>query len=440
MNNDYHKEEGMRCFSFSQKQLGYGFLLSACLSLQGCHFGQNSSPEVVTNEQSTVVGTPENKPVVPSPDEDTVARPVRATPRRPIVTEEPVFEPVPVEEPTFVPVETGESTTYVVCKGDTLTKIAHRFRVSVLQLMQENQLKNKNKLYVGQVLVIPQKNASFTSPSSETVEPYRVVKGDTLSKIAKRFQISLLELQQLNGLDRNATLSIGQMILVPKNTAASSSGDNDGIYTVQKGDTLGKIAKRFGTTVAKLRKQNHLKSDIIYIGQKLYLSGSAPVKEKKSSSSKSDAAPLDGDTYTVQSGDNLWLIAKRCRRSVAELTELNDLQNPEQLQVGQVLRLKKRSERKTSKSKKTFEPSVRTHSYESRHEKSKKTFDAPVRTRSYESQYEEAPVERVRETESASTVSDTPETSKSTSTFGEDDFKDLFEENKDMPVVPLDVQ
>ena len=290
--------------------------------------------------------------------------------------------------------------------------------------MQENQLKNKNKLRIGQVLAIPQGGSSADSSLSGEVEPYRVVKGDTLSKIAKRFQISLFELQQMNGFDRSATLSIGQMILVPKSAVAHSPTGGDGTYTVQKGDTLGKIAQKFGTTVAKLREQNHLKSDMIYVGQKLYLSGTAPVKEKSSHTSKSDAAPIEGDTYTVQAGDSLWIIAKRCRRSVAELTRLNDLKNPEQLQVGQVLRLKERS--RTTERKSSY---------------SKKSFEEPVRARSFsEPRYEEMPVERHREAEPYASKADIPDATKPSSTFEEDDFKDLFEENKDMPVVPLDVQ
>ena len=411
----------MRFFLFLQKHFGRVFLSAACLLLQGCHLWQKSSPETVTNENSTVVGTSESENVTDVPEEP--AKPVRATPRRPIVVEEPVFEPIPVEEPTVSPIVPDGSTTYVVRKGDTLTKIAHRFHVSVLQLMQENQLKNKNKLRVGQVLAIPQGGASANSSLSGEVEPYRVVKGDTLSKIAKRFQISLFELQQMNGFDRDATLSIGQMILVPKSASASFASE-DGVYSVQKGDTLGKIAKKFGTTVAKLREQNHLKSDMIYVGQQLYLSGMAPVKEKSSHTSKSDAAPIEGDTYTVQAGDSLWIIAKRCRRSVAELTRLNDLKNPEQLQVGQVLRLKERS--RTTERKSSY---------------SKKSFEEPVRTRSFsEPRYEEMPVERHREAEPYASKAEISDAPKPSSTFEEDDFKDLFEENKDMPVVPLDVQ
>ena len=416
----------MRFLPFPKKLFGCVFLSAACLLLQGCNnWFSSKSPEVVTNENSTAIGSEEVQNAS-SPDESTQEqpRPVRATPRRPVIVEEPVFEPIPVEEPIFSPVIPEESTTYVVRKGDTLTKIAHRFHVSVLQLMQENQLKNKNKLRVGQVLAIPQGASSADPSPSGEIEPYRVAQGDTLSKIAKRFQISLFELQQMNCFDRNVTLSVGQMILVPKSSAHSSTGEDE-TYTVQKGDTLGKIAKKFGTTVAKLREQNHLKKDTIYVGQKLYLSGAAPVREKSGNTpSKSDAAPIEGDTYTVQAGDSLWIIAKRCRRSVAELTRLNDLKNPEQLQVGQVLRLKERSRATEKKS-----------SY------SKKSFEAPAQTRSFtEPKHEGMPVERHREEEFYASKSDVPDAPKPSSTFEEDDFKDLFEENKDMPVVPLDVQ
>ena len=414
----------MRFFLFLRKHFGRVFLSAACLLLQGCNnWFSSKSPEVVTNENSTVVGSSENEAVT---EVEEPTKPVRATPRRPVAVEEPAFEPIPVKEPTFSPVVPDASTTYVVRKGDTLTKIAHRFHVSVLQLMQENQLKNKNKLYVGQILAIPQSGSSVEPSLSGEVEPYRVVKGDTLSKIAKRFQISLFELQQMNGFDRNTTLAIGQMILVPKSIAASSSADKDGVYNVQKGDTLGKIAKKFGTTVSKLRERNHLKSDTIYVGQELYLSGAAPVKgESTRASSKSDATPIEGDTYRVQAGDSLWLIAKRCHRSVAELTRLNDLKNPEQLQVGQVLRLKERSSVFSEKSSQRRKTSFRTYN------------EVPVK------RHDEEPFVRDYKRESepvAPSRTESVDNPKPSSTFEEDDFKDLFEENKDMPVVPLDVQ
>ena len=392
--------------SFLFKLLKRSLLLPVFLGLQGCHLWQNTPTDAPTNENSTLVGHPEGENGSALSEEP--ARSVRAAPRRPVVVEEPVFEPLPLEEPMPSPVDFSESTVYVVHKGDTLTKIAHRFRVPVLQLMQENQLKNKNKLYVGQVLTIP-RETSFEASSAESVEPYRVVKGDTLSKIAQRLHIPLTQLQQVNGLDRNAMLSVGQTILVPKNEI---NKEENGVYCVQKGDTLSKIAKRFGTSVAKLREQNHLKTDVIVIGQTLYLSGSAPVEKISNAPSKPDAAPIESETYTVKAGDNLWIIAKRCKKSVAELTRLNDLKNPEQLQVGQVLQIKERSKlakRKTAKVKKSFEPSVK---------RSDEVF--------VEEPKAAEPIERENSHKTAPALDD-------------DDFRDLFEENKDMPIVPIDV-
>ena len=104
----------MRFFLFLQRHFGRVFLSVACLLLQGCHLWQKSSPEPVTNENSTVVGSGEVQNA-PSPDESTQEQPqpVRATPRRPVVVEEPVFEPIPVEEPTFSPVAPDGNTTAI---------------------------------------------------------------------------------------------------------------------------------------------------------------------------------------------------------------------------------------------------------------------------------------------------------------------------------------
>ena len=86
----------MRFFLSLRKHFGRVFLSVACLLLQGCNnWFSSKSPEVVTNENSTVVGTSENEAVTDVSEEP--IKPVRATPRRPVVVEEPVFEPIPVD-------------------------------------------------------------------------------------------------------------------------------------------------------------------------------------------------------------------------------------------------------------------------------------------------------------------------------------------------------
>lgn len=99
--------------------------------------------------------------------------------------------------------------------------------------------------------------------------------------------------------------------------------DKDNIYTVKKGDTLYGISKRFGIPVSEIKQINNLTSDILSIGQELYLSNT----------------PIEGYTYTVQTGDTLYSIASKYDMTVDQLKELNGLSS-NLLSVGQVLLVK----------------------------------------------------------------------------------------------------
>lgn len=95
-------------------------------------------------------------------------------------------------------------------------------------------------------------------------------------------------------------------------------------YTVRSGDVLGLIAERFGVRVSDLRDWNNLRGDRIYAGQELLVYGAKAAKgqtadsevKKKPTRDKRDKTPLppakgDYQTYTVQSGESLWLIARK---------------------------------------------------------------------------------------------------------------------------------
>ena len=96
--------------------------------------------------------------------------------------------------------------------------------------------------------------------------------------------------------------------------------DGDGeriVHRVKSGEYLGKIASKYGTTTAKIKKWNNLKSDNIREGQRLiiYRSGKAPAAttSKPASSPAVSSVPADADytIYTVQSGESMYLIAKK---------------------------------------------------------------------------------------------------------------------------------
>ena len=197
---------------------------------------------------------------------------------------------------------------YTVKKGDTLWGIARKLGVTVNELKDANNL-TTNALSIGQVLNVPQKETEIIE-----TEVYTVKSGDTLYKIAQKFNLTVDELKRLNNLTSN-TLSIGQKLNV-----ASPTSSTETTYTVVKGDSLYKIANKFGVTVDNLKEINNLTSNTLSIGQVLKIPTSSDNKL----------------TYTVKSGDTLYSIARTYNTSVSEIKNLNNLTS-NTLSIGQTL-------------------------------------------------------------------------------------------------------
>ena len=142
-----------------------------------------------------------------------------------------------------------ENNAYKVVSGDTLWSIAKKFNTTVEKIKEENNL-DSNILSIGQMLKIP-------NTVDKTINTYIVKAGDTLYSISKLFDTTVDDIIKFNNLD-NTILSIGQNIKIPpiSNT-----------YEVVLGDTLWNIAKKFNTTVDKLKEINNLVSDVLSIGQ-----------------------------------------------------------------------------------------------------------------------------------------------------------------------------
>lgn len=155
-------------------------------------------------------------------------------------------------------------STYIVARGDTLKALANRFGTTMDVLASLNNIKNYNLIYQGQRLTVPNKSTTPVTPpppppSSGTT--YTVQKGDTLRKIADRHGVTVSDILAVNPQIKNANLIyVGQVINLP---AAAT------YHTVQPGDTMRKIAARYGTTLDALIKLNPQIKDInlIYVGQ-----------------------------------------------------------------------------------------------------------------------------------------------------------------------------
>ena len=152
------------------------------------------------------------------------------------------------------------STTYTVKSGDSLWSIARDFGVTIQELREANNL-TSDILQIGQVLVIP----TISETPIET-EEYVVKRGDSLWSIAKTFGVSVDDIKTANNLTTNL-LQIGQVLIIP--TESNIPPVTPTIYTVQRGDSLWTIARKFGTTVNAIREANGLTSDLLSIGMTL---------------------------------------------------------------------------------------------------------------------------------------------------------------------------
>ena len=208
----------------------------------------------------------------------------------------------------------SSANTYTVQKGDSLYQIAKKFNTTVDEIKRINNLKT-NTLSIGQKLKIPVIKEPSTAPATDT---YIVQKGDSLYQIAKKFNTTVDEIKRINNLKTN-TLSIGQKLKIKEIKDSSISTD---IYIVQKGDSLYQIAKKFNTTIEKLKELNNLKNNMLTIGMELLV-------------------PLSNEEYIiykVKKGDSLYQIAKNYNTTVDELKKLNNL-STNNLSINQELKI-----------------------------------------------------------------------------------------------------
>ena len=251
---------------------------------------------------------------------------------------------------------TTPTSEYTVVVGDTLYKIAAANGLTVGELKSLNAL-TSDVIVPGQTLLVkkttttpsvtPPSNPAVPTPPS-TVSTITVASGDTLWKIANANGLTVAELKTLNNLSSDYIYP-GQSLKV---TNSVSTGNNstvvtpptvttpsvptvvNKVYTVQKGDTLYKIASANGVSVAELKTWNNLNTDIIFVNQSLKLA--ATTSSTQTTAPTTSEPEASGNTYTVQKGDTLYSIAKKKGVSLAALIEANDMTS-NVIYVGQVI-------------------------------------------------------------------------------------------------------
>ncbi|NEY19148.1 LysM peptidoglycan-binding domain-containing protein [Bacillus ginsengihumi] len=185
--------------------------------------------------------------------------------------------------------------SYTVKKGDSLWKISQQYNTSVSSLKSLNKLKS-DTIYPNQVLTVSKSSGkvSASSTSSSSTKTYTVKSGDTLSAIAAKYSTTVSKIMSLNNLSSTLihpgdVLKVsGAVVSTSTKSSSSSSSTSTSTYTVKAGDTLWGISSHYNVSVSTIKSLNNLKSDTIYVGQKLKLTGTVSASSTNKTVVKSD--------------------------------------------------------------------------------------------------------------------------------------------------------
>jgi len=256
-------------------------------------------------------------------------------------------------------VEGKSPVNYVVRKGDSLTKIAETFNTRITDIRIWNDIPFDRKISVGDSLIIYVPNdkyyyykqlASYSPVEQEAIKRVAEIKdntievkkkqiyhtvrrGESLTLIANRYNVSISDLKEWNNL-RTSHLRIGQRLRIlsssEKSSFASGRSREQNYYVVRRGETLSDISRKFRISINDIKEWNNLKGNRVVAGQRLVIS---PDVDKVS---KGDRVFKKRSYHSVKPGETLSTIAQRYKMSVAELKRINNIRN-NKIRVGQKL-------------------------------------------------------------------------------------------------------
>ena len=193
--------------------------------------------------------------------------------------------------------------------------------------------KYTKEILLNETSQIPIINNPTNSINTEKIY-YTVKSGDTLWQIANRYGTTINEITALNNIKNPNLIYPGQILQVLTNSTnegeeTRATGSIN--YTVKRGDTLSQIALAYGVSINHIVELNNIENpNLIYPGEKLRIT----------QSNSTVLNPLkNNNIYTVKRGDTLWQIAKTYGVTVSYIVSINDIENPNIIYPGQLIRI-----------------------------------------------------------------------------------------------------
>ena len=316
-------------------KLSLALSLAAVAAVSGCLDPQYKSPRSKTQTTAVV------EPVKPAES----VKPVEPTPPPP-ATIEVVDQPeVKIVETAKPAVKDPEFTTYIIQRGDTLSKISKRYNIKIDAIKANNPQIKKDIVRLGQKIKLPGKvdvgdqtvpEGSFASSSVKpaaaakaytgATKEYIVKNGDTLGAIAIASGISVRQLKELNGLSKDV-IRVGQKLKVPASKVEKPAKPAAAKVESKKPAKVEKPVETAPAAVESAAAETADKPELPAVD--------AEVKD----AAPAAATSVKYTNYTVVDGDDLIGISIRENLSVAEIRELNNIPQDEDVKPGMVIKL-----------------------------------------------------------------------------------------------------
>ena len=221
-------------------------------------------------------------------------------------------------------------TTYTITEGDNLWDISRLYNVRVQDIASWNNISKKKPLRLGSKLTIWQNTKTVkVVVASKDVDrtKHKVVEGDNLWDIAKKYNVSTNDIVKWNNLNKKSLLHLGQILTIKQSLKGEVVSKSALTHTVVKGDSFWKISKLYGVSSSDIAKWNGLsKKSTLKLGQVL------KIKDAK-------LASKVAVFYKVKSGDSLSEIAQKFNVHTTDIMRWNSIKNQQQIKIGQNLKL-----------------------------------------------------------------------------------------------------